>query len=143
MDESDRQRLIAFVDAVEEGLPLIFDASGQFIEPELHDLWGSAWQAAGERQLFQALRRAIEERQRDAELDNAGLSGPELDLKLAGFQAARDAALVNPTRRLLGRLLAWMDVILDSLIAALLVGEPIGELKKVLETALGDVTADD
>lgn len=82
------------------------------------------------------MAEAVEGGQYDDELDQAGLSGPELDFKLAGLGAARAAGRTAPTRRPLRRWLKWIDVILGSLLAVTGIGEGVKELKEGVEAEL-------
>ena len=98
--------------------------------PEVADRLWPAWQAVQERDEFEVLRQAIESTEYDDGLDRAGLSGAELDFKLAGVDTARTSALETPTPQRLKRLLAWLDVVLGSLLAVIGAGEGIKELKE-------------
>ena len=136
MERVDRERLVAFVYSTRSDLSFIFDVSGPYMAPEVSESLWLAWDAIQQRGEFELLVGAIEGRGYDDELDRAGLSGPELDFKLAGLDAARRAARDNSAPRWLKRWLKWIDVILGSLLAATGIGESIKEIKEGVEAEL-------
>ena len=76
----------------------------------------------------------------DAALEDAGLTNPELQMKLGGFHAAFNrivglAPFAIPSD-LLEKVLEWLNTILGSLAAVVPAAEGIRELKEVLERHL-------
>lgn len=136
MESRDRDLLLGFVDQLHGDLPLIFEIAAPFLHPAVADRLGPAWDALEARGEFAELRDRIANREYDERLDRAGLSGPELEFKLAGVEAARTAGRERRSQRLLKRWLGWLDVILGSLLSALGVGEGIKELKEGVEAEL-------
>jgi hypothetical protein len=127
---------VAFVYSTREDLQFIFDVAGPYLAPSVADYLWLAWHAVQARGEFERLVDAIEGRDYDDELDRAGLSGPELDFKLSGLEAAREAGRETQAPRWLKRWLKWIDVILGSLLAATGVGESIKEIKEGVEAEL-------
>lgn len=123
---------MAFLEATQQDLPFIFDVAGPLLPSHVNESLWPAWRALEERNEFGALREAIQDGRYDDRLDRAGLSGPELDFKLAGFDNARDVG--RQTRA--PRWLKWIDVILGSLLSALGIGEGIKELKEGVEAEM-------
>lgn len=136
MERVDRERLVAFVHATRDDLGFIFDAAGPYLSPPVAERLWPAWDAVQQRGDFGALASAIKDGRYDDGLDQVGLSGPELDYKLAGLEAARDAGRNRRTPRWLRRWLKWIDVILGTLLAVIGVGEGIRELKEGVEAEL-------
>jgi hypothetical protein len=161
MEAKDREQLVMFVDSMREDLPFIFDVSERSISPEVYKGLWPAWEALLARGEFEGLREAVASGDYDERLERVGLSGPELDFKLAGYETARAAGrekrAPRPSRgwrrwldvilgskasrgmrapRPLRPWLRWIDVILGSLLSAVGVGEGIKELKEGVEAEL-------
>jgi hypothetical protein len=79
----------------------------------------------------------------DGDLSGAGLTGPQLDLKLTGFRRIRERFRSFGTRSLFRRALRWADVILGSLAGVVGAAEPIKEFKEGVEAAIEDRAAED
>ena len=81
---------------------------------------------------------------RDGDFDRdrlllAGLEGPQLDAKLAGYAHARVGLIQRGGLKALGRTLRWINAILGSLSAALPPAEALKELKELIENGAKDV----
>jgi hypothetical protein len=70
-------------------------------------------------------------------LEEVGLSGSQLALKLQGLRSAWDAFRRSGTVQLLKKLLEWINLILGSLAQAIPVGEALKEIKEVIEKLIG------
>jgi hypothetical protein len=139
VEPRDRELLVGFVDQARTDLPeKIFPMAEPYLQDQVAELLWPAWAALESRNEFGDLRVAIESREYDRRLDNVGLSGPELAVKLAGVEAARTTCLESrkPSRPLLRRWLKWLDVTLGSLLSAVGVGEGIKEIKEGIEAEL-------
>jgi hypothetical protein len=136
VEARDRELLLGFLEQARVDLLFVFDAAQPFLHPSVAERLWPAWEALEARNEFGALRDAIESRDYDRQLDRAGLSGPELDFKLAGVDAASSAARERRSPRLLRRLLNWLELILDSLLSATGIGEGIKELKEGVKSDL-------
>lgn len=136
MEASDRQRLIDFLASTPTDLSNIFEAAGAYITADVVERLWPAWEAVQARDELQDLAVKVASVEYDVGLDQAGLSGPELDFKLAGLSAAREAGLATPTPRWLKRWLRRIDLILGSLLAVIGVGESVKELKEGVEAEL-------
>lgn len=75
-------------------------------------------------------------------LENAGLSGPLLSLKLDRFNRARELLRPGFARGAFKRLLRWANVLLDSLSTILPPAKAIEEFKKTVDGALADAEED-
>jgi hypothetical protein len=137
MAQRDRELLAQFLGELEEVFMLIFARRSRFLPEYLIGDLEEAWEPilANYRTAQQALESSGEGL--DRLLDERGLTGPQLQLKYNAFRRALQAFrarafLGNPPRRLLARLLAWADVVLDSL--GVLPGvDAIKEAKEVFE----------
>lgn len=69
----------------------------------------------------------------------AGLDGPQLDSKLAGYAHARVGLVHRGGLKALGRTLRWMNAILGSLSSAFPPAEALKELKELIENGAKDV----
>jgi hypothetical protein len=136
MDSRDRALLLGFVDQTHDDLVFVLEVAASFVHPAVAERLWPAWQALEDRDEFGQLRRAVELQDYDVQLDRVGLSGPELEFKLAGVDSARGAGRENPTPRRLKKWLRWIDVLLGSLLAAVGAGEAIKELKEGIEAEL-------
>jgi len=71
-------------------------------------------------------------------LSDAGLVGPQLDLKLKGLNDAWKSFWERGTLRLLRRLLSWINTILGSIASVVPGGEALKELKEAMEKLIED-----
>jgi hypothetical protein len=71
-------------------------------------------------------------------LDEAGLTGTQLTLKLTGFGRAFDRFKQRGTLTLLHKVLSWINKILGSLTSAIPGSEAIKEFKEAVEEELDD-----
>ncbi|MFN8113185.1 MAG: hypothetical protein U0R51_08290 [Solirubrobacterales bacterium] len=141
MDAAERDRLVMFVAQLRIDLPWIFDGAQPYVTAEVYDRLWPAWEAALARNDIDVMEMRIGSGEYDEELDRAGLSGPELEFKLTGYEAARASAREStqgrPAPRLFKRWLGWLDVVLGSLVSVLGAGEALKELKEGVETEVG------
>ncbi|TQM30595.1 hypothetical protein [Nocardia bhagyanarayanae] len=136
MNSEDREFLIQFLNSITEDLSFIFDSSGRYMPGTLVESLWPAWRAVQQREEIGRLIAAVQSRDYDQRLDEAGLSGPELAFKRAGWSDARETARSTPSLRPLKRWIKWIDVLLGSLLAAIGVGEGVKELKEGVEAEL-------
>jgi hypothetical protein len=137
-DAADRNLLKDFLDGVRTVLDSAVDARSVLCRQKLRDPIRDAWidvrllieNAQG--QLNQASHKL------NAALGEAGLSGAQLVLKMTGFQAAFDRFVQRGTLNLLGKVLKWINSILQSLLSAIPGAEGIKEFKDSLESEIED-----
>jgi hypothetical protein len=123
-------------------------AVGRWVDPELRDLYTTAWVDGG-RFFLEARSRLLPEQmglppnlsgpvgeELDPALEEAGLTGVHLQLKIRGYELARDRYRANPSRRLLLRLFKWANVVLGSLAGLVGGAEAIKEMKESLEAGV-------
>lgn len=138
MNASERDRLVMFVAQLRDDLPWIFDVAQPYVASEVYDRLWPAWEAALARNEIDVMEMRIGSGEYDEELDRAGLSGPEPEFKLSGYESARvrarESTPGSPPPRLFRRWLGWLDVLLGSLVAVRGVGEALKELKEGVET---------
>lgn len=152
MNELDRRALIQFIAAVEAHLLRILRQFVEFplVAGRLDALsLRAAWDEV--RPKFAELIRAIESREYDARLLQAGLSGAQLAFKLAIFEMASQAFRQEAEgrwsgmtgqwisiriKKLLVKLLAAINLLMGSIAHAIHVAEPIKEFKEGLEQLL-------
>ena len=77
-----------------------------------------------------------------ASLTDAGLIGDNRARKTGRFKAALDRFRSWPTRKTLGRVFRWANMLLDSLAAVLPQAEALKELKKFAENLNADAMED-
>jgi hypothetical protein len=137
MAPRDRELLAQFLSEVEDVFMLVFEGRGRFLPEYLIGDLQEAWEPILSN--FRTAQNALESsgESLDRLLDERGLTGPQLRLKYNPFQRAlrtfRTRAFgPRVPRRLLGRLLGWADIILDSL--GVVPGvDAIKEAKEVIE----------
>jgi hypothetical protein len=137
MAQRDRELLARFLGELEDVFMMVFEARSRFLPEYLIGDFEEAWEPilSNYRTAQDALESSGESL--DSLLDERGLTGAQLRLKYNPFQRAlrafrARAFLGRPPRRLLGRLLGWADIILDSL--GVLPGvDAIKEAKEVIE----------
>ena len=86
MDDEERSNLIAFIDRTMEVLDWVIRDRGSKVPPHLRAPLRDAWTGIT-RERFNGVRQRIASGEYDNELDEHGLSGPELRAKLAAFNA--------------------------------------------------------
>jgi hypothetical protein len=74
----------------------------------------------------------------DTRVDEAGLSGSQLNLKLTGFRGAVDRFKQKGTVKLLKKLLEWINIVLKSLASIVPGGEALKEFKEAIEKYIKD-----
>ena len=149
MDERDRQSLIEFIQTVQQVLNFIFRRLFEFPTvrqvPHVQEAWEEVQPKFGQ------LVQAIQSRDYDRNLIDAGLSGAQLRFKLAVFDSAKRAFDEGAQGRWTGTAGRWISVTIKKLLAKLLrainwllgsmahaigVAEPIKEAKEGLEQLL-------
>ncbi|MFC9876246.1 hypothetical protein [Nocardia salmonicida] len=136
MNSEDREFLVHLLESTPDDLSFLFEASARYMDNSVVEALGPAWLAVQQRNEIAQLIEAVRREAYDEGLDKAGLSGPELAFKRAGWDNARQTALNTPTLRPLKRWLKWIDVILGSLLSVIGVGEGLKELKEGVEAEL-------
>ncbi len=140
-----------FIDQTETLLQELVDNRDSLMRRHLRDSLHRAWTALRTRDAFNQLRIGLRQTLPN-QLTVAGLDGAELDLKLEGFNEAMDAFRLQMQatgwigrrlRKLLLRLLKWINTILGSLSSVIPSGEAIKELKEVLENGVEEAADDD
>lgn len=131
MNEQEREYLTRFLDEVEHLMAEIVEQRERFFRAELRELIQRAWDEVRPR--FGKLRDALSSGVFDDRLDEVGLRGAQLELKMRGFGLALEEFRRSGRLGLLKKLLDWINTILKSLVAAIPGGEPIVELKEILE----------
>jgi hypothetical protein len=138
---SDRQALILFVDALENdvvGLLLAEHLSvlREDLVPSVKDAWPAIGEACAELRAWLREEQADESAKVDALLAGAGLTGPQLELKLRGFWGALRRH-VRPQRnarvRWFREVFSWANIILGSLATVVSIAELLKEFKECLE----------
>lgn len=163
MDDDDRRRLVEFVFETRADLdwvlPLYADVEGsEGRSSEITSMAFQIWDDMREVEIAR-LEEALMSFEHDERLDGAGLGGLQLTFKLAVIEAARAdahraAEQTDSTqqsagdpqdaprwgrrvRAFLGKLLDAIDIVLDSLVGALMgVGEALKEFKDALRVRL-------
>lgn len=135
---SDQTDLRDFLDETEALLTEIIDRRSEFIPGELQPYFVDAWPevrasiSTAKGDLF--TRSVVADR-----LPSAGLSGKQLALKLVAFRRSVDALKLGGwSRRLLKRVLGWLNIILGSLASVLPGVDAIKEFKEAIENALDE-----
>ena len=131
------QDLRQFLKEVEELIDHSLEQRATLIPRDLQSPFVDAWPDAKE-SLRTMRRELLTIYNIDERLTRAGLTGPQLALKLIGFQRALAALHDNWERRPLWRTLGWANIILGSLASVLPGGEAIKEYKEALERAVGE-----
>jgi hypothetical protein len=90
------------------------------------------------RNVFEQLKQALSNPGNHLQLDQAGLTGTQLNAKLGKGRSLWNKFWQFGGRKWLGRLLDWINKILGSISAALPGGEAIKELKELCEEELKD-----
>jgi hypothetical protein len=88
--------------------------------------------------VFEQLKQALSNPGNHLQLDQAGLTGTQLNAKLGKGRSLWNKFWQFGGRKWLGRLLDWINKILGSISAALPGGEAIKELKELCEEELKD-----
>ncbi len=101
MDDQERSNLANLIDRTRQILDWVIGDGGSKVPPYLREALGEAWTRVT-RERFVELREWIASGDHDGELDEHGLSGPELTAKLAAFDAYY-RAWANLERRTRGR----------------------------------------
>lgn len=136
--QDDLEQLRLFVlDVVDVCSETIYQHPG-WLRPELVDHFYAAWQEV----LHQIQRLNVDyelllgDETLDERLAAVGLSGAQLQLKLATYYLYRREHRERPNRRRLSRLLRTADVILGSLVKVVAAVEPLKEFKETIEASL-------
>jgi hypothetical protein len=130
----DGRTLQQFLTEVEEVFAKVLEDRENLLPADLHDAFLEAWPEVRSR--ISRTRHdlttiaSVEER-----LPEAGLTGKQLDLKLAGFGRALESLRRKWGRKLLKPVLKWANILLGSLAAVLPGAELIKEYKESLENA--------
>lgn len=135
---SDQTDLRDFLNETEALLTEIIDRRAEFIPEELQPYFVEAWPevrasiSTAKDDLF--TRVVVSDR-----LPSAGLTGKQLALKLFAFRRSVDALKLGGwSRRLLKRVLDWLNTILGSLASVLPGVDAIKEFKEAIENALDE-----
>jgi hypothetical protein len=132
----DRDRLCVFIDDVVYVLDETVKAQNilfpDSFRANLNDAWGNVSSRID--QIKNDIRNT--NTTTDRQLEAAGLTGAQLNLKLDGFGAAFGNWKVKAGLKLLRRVLSWANVILGSLS---FVAEVLKEIKEAIEKALEEV----
>ena len=134
--QEDRTNLQKFLNEVEELLQGVLDRRAELLPQDLHDYFLNAWQQVriSFSRARQSLSNVVESR-----LEEIGLTGSQLALKLFGFR--RLLPLLGPgvwRVRVLKRILNWANIILGSLGAVLPPVELAKEYKDAIERAIDE-----
>jgi hypothetical protein len=137
-DDNDRKQLRDFLDSVRSVLDSVVDARSVLCREKLRNPIRDAWQDV--RLLIEAAQGELD--QADSRLNKAlgeaGLSSTQLAFKMQGFRAALDRFVQRGTLSLLGKVLKWINSILQSLLSAIPGAEGIKEFKDSLEAEIED-----
>jgi hypothetical protein len=145
----DNQRLYYFVGDVQERFDEIISARYVIFPEEMREPVVAAFNELTEEQglerggQFPRLRRTLDNPppMLNAELENAGLTGNQLLLKLRGYLRARNEFRSRAGMERLKRLLKWMNSLLGSMALVPVLSnlvEPIKELKEAIENMIED-----
>jgi hypothetical protein len=104
---------------------------GAFLPLELVGLYTKAWVEVNQR--FDVVDHEIQSGEYAWALATHGLSGPSMQLKLAGFRRNLRRFNARPSRALLRRVLGWADIALESLAGVVGAAGIIVEFKKSVE----------
>jgi hypothetical protein len=140
----DVQRLREFLTAVETLLDNLVNHRTDVVSADLRPAFQSAWPEA--KNAFMKARAALESPDILESLNAVGLTGKQLDLKLAGVAAAKEQwenAEASPDAgpkpsRLLRKFLDWVDTVLGSLSVAVPWVELIAEYKDCVRNDVSD-----
>lgn len=138
---SDRERLQSFLHEVHTLLKDVVLTRDSYFREPMRPLFRAAW--AEVEPVFNTLdfelRHESPDAQIEGKLEAAGLTGAQLDLKLAGFERALENWRTNGhTPALLGKVLNWINTLLKSLISVLPGGEALKEFKESIENELAE-----
>ena len=131
MNTQEREDLLRFLEETEKIMAEIVERREQLFRSGLRELIRQAWDEVRPR--FGKLREGVTSGVFDDRLEEVGLRGAQLELKMRGFGMALDEFRRSSTLDLLKKLLDWINIILKSLASAIPGGEPIVELKEILE----------
>jgi hypothetical protein len=134
MNDHERLGLLSFVDHTRQIMVFVIRERLDLTESELHHELNDGLREVEPH--FGAVLEAIGSGRYDRQLDAAGLSGSQLNLKLKGVGRAIARFRLTPTRRVLSKALDWINSILGSLATAVPGVEPIKELKEALHNSL-------
>jgi len=138
--KDDRDRLHHFLDAthaffdelVREGK----DASGtSLFVPELTPLIQAAWKDLAHQ--FQEVHHGVESEWGE-KLDEAGLTGSQLALKLGVVERLHDRFTTEGGHKAFERVLDGIGNLLDSIVKATRVGEGLKEFKEAVKLSIAD-----
>ena len=134
----DIQDLIRFVQRTEDVFNLIVVSRHILFREQTRQLIESAWPDvdAEIKDVLKELDSASPQLQDN--LGKVGLSGSQLELKIAGFDRVLERFTKRGTLKLLNKLLTWINNILGTLLSAVPSAEAIKEFKDVIEAELND-----
>jgi hypothetical protein len=148
MSLEERKELVEFVEDVHGLLRDVVFEHPELLPGELLNLYGSAVSEV-ETHVIETRLALLEVPPEslgdlDDKLENAGLSGDQLALKLKGYwRAVTSFRQTLPHRRfLLRRAFRWANVVLGSLAGVIGAAEPLKELKGVVEAGIEDKDED-
>ena len=135
---SDVADLREFMRHTRDVLRKLVDAREVLFRESVRQLIEDSWKL-----IDQAIESVITELQTAGsgltpKLKAAGLTGPQLKLKLAGFNRAFERFSERGTVMLAKKVLKWINKILGSLMSAIPGAEPIKEFKEALEEELDE-----
>lgn len=84
MDDAERADLVEMIANTRQLLEWVVSDPGSKVPPQLREALQDAWSSKAKNRFIE-LEKWIASREHDAELDEHGLSGPELRAKLAAF----------------------------------------------------------
>ncbi len=137
---SDKHDLLEVLDFASDLLGDVGQQRLKFLPPHLQDPAKAAWPGVQAR--LREARQVLDSRWDELRpsLDEAGLTGDQLALKMAGFRHARSSWLSRRLKRLLLGILKWLNIFLGSLgdvLRKLVPGfEAVKEYKESLEHGL-------
>jgi len=144
MDVQDKELLVKFLKDLKKLLSQILEEKGTFRGEWLQLALKAYSELSG---LWEEAQSHIHSGEYDTRLDQVGLSGVQLRVKLAGFNNALAATVQLPGGRvsrwkIFRRALKWANIILGSLVKALTRLELIKEFKECVEEGLEEAIED-
>ncbi len=134
---ADRDRVLAFVTDVYGMLDMLVERRQEYFPAAFGDLIRDAWQEVAEQR--GRVRDAVGSIS-DKQLASVGLTGRQLDLKLAIFDDWKKRFLESGGKRFLKKLLDWIDKILASISIVQPLVHALIEFKQSLESLLDEET---